>query len=139
MNVFVFRKASDSNGGKLSIFLNGKFMNESSEPANRLFLDDSKYSKLFNNFNGSVQSMFIYNTHLDNNEIGDVVNWQYQNYNKYKLKLNKFQHKFLKKVLPELKIYNDLKCLVNSKDKLSSAIDSDKVTDLSGLDNNFKF
>lgn len=139
MNVFVFRKASDSNGGKLSIFLNGKFMKESSEPANRLFLDDSKYSKLFNNFNGSVQSMFVYNTHLDNNEIGDVVNWQYQNYNKYKLKLNKFQDKFLRKVLPELKIYNDLKCLVNSKDKLSSAIDSDKFTDLSGLDNNFKF
>ena len=139
LNVYVFRKNADTKGGKLNMFLNGKLVKESINSANRLSLDKSKHTVFFDNFNGCVQSMLLYNTQLTDNEVYKVSHWQQQNYEKFSHKLNGLQKKLLSKVVPELNLYHNLKCIVNSKDKLSSAVDSDQFTDLSGLNNNFKF
>jgi hypothetical protein len=139
MNVYVFRKRSETNGGLLDIFRNGKLVKSSSKAANRLDLNESKFSSLFSDFNGLIQSFMFYNTELDTNEVGNVVNWVYKNQELYNAKLNGFQNDLLSKIIPDLKVYGNLKCIVNSKEKISSAVDSDKLTDLSGLYSNFKF
>ena len=84
-NVVTLRRASNSNGSKLSMWINGVKKLEGRNNAPELDLNEESFSSLLYKFSGDCQSVLLYNTDLSDDEI-PIVSWLKNNYDTYMIK-----------------------------------------------------
>ena len=138
-NVVTLRRASNSNGSKLSMWINGIKKLEGRNNAPELDLNEESFSSLLYKFSGDCQSVLLYNTDLSDNEIPIVSTWLKNNYDTYMIKRKEVGTQFIKRRIPDFPVPDGIKVLLDGKNMNSAQFGSKTWLDLSGNSNHFNF
>ena len=138
-NVVTLRRTSNSNGSKLSIWINGNKVKENTNKAPELDLDEEKFSSLLYKFSGDCQSALMYNIDLNDDEIQKLSKWLKNNYDKYMIKRQEIGTEFIKRRIPDFPVPDGIKVLLDGKNMNSAQFGSKTWLDLSGNSNHFNF
>ena len=133
-SVVVVRRTSDN---KLSVWIDGMKSAEASPGSASLLTLGKANVNIFSGTTGSARAFVVYNTGLTDADVASLTTFLNTIHRDYKTALAKGTSIYLHQVLPDLKISNGLRCLLDARSPKSASPGSDVWLDLTNNHNDF--
>ena len=133
-NTIVLRRSIDD---KLSIWVNGDKMTESTTSSLAPLALGVSNVKLFGGHCGGARAFALYNAALTDSDVVSLTNFLETTHRTYKAALGQGTSAHIKQVLPDLKISAGLMCLLDARNSSSASPSSKAWLDLTNNHNDF--
>ena len=135
-SVVVCRRSSNSNSRLLSIWVNGKKQTESTSPAADLEIGSGACT-LFTTFKGSAQAFVLYNTGLNDSDVGTLGQALMSTWAAGQHRIEVASVAAMKQMAPDVPVTQGLRCLLDARNSNSAMYGSAVWRDVSGYGNHF--